>query len=102
MSACDPPAPSEVINRSPRRWVGTCAIAWRSTSIRSAAVFDPAPPGRGINAASSLLLSVHTPRLWNPNDFLKVPSACCFPEWARVIVPSTRSTMVVPMLIPPA
>src|SRR5205814_7097735 len=77
--AWDAPAPSLVISRSSRRSVGICSIAARSTSMMSLAVLDPAPPGRGINAASSRVLSIHTPRLWNPNVFLNVPSACCLP-----------------------
>src|SRR6266581_2227282 len=71
--------------------------------MRSLAVLDPAPPGRGIRAANSSVLSTQTPRLWNPNVFLNVASACCLPaEWARVMVPSTRSMAVAPMLTPPA
>jgi hypothetical protein len=57
--------------------------------MMSLAVLDPAPPGRGINAANSRVLSIPTPRLWNPKVYLNVPSACSLPEWARVIVPST-------------
>jgi hypothetical protein len=44
----------------------------------SAAVFDPALPGRSFAAKNSLVLSHHTPSGWNPKVRLNVGAAFCF------------------------
>ena len=58
---CEAPAPSARINSLRRCAAGTWAIAADRTAMWSAAVFEPAFPGRSINAIDSWVFSHHTP-----------------------------------------
>ena len=60
-SSWEYPAPSTRINRLLRCGAGICAIASLNTPVWSAAVFEPAFPGRNVAASSSPVLSHQTP-----------------------------------------
>jgi len=60
-SSWEAPAPSARI-KSLRRWAaGTCPMAAVRTAMWSAAVLEPAFPGRSIRARDSWVFSHHTP-----------------------------------------
>ena len=67
MTSWPAPAPSMLTSTSARYLAGTCANAAPSTAMWSAAVFDPALPGRFMIARLSSTLEHHAPRGWNPN-----------------------------------
>src|SRR5699024_11528690 len=62
----------------------------------SAAVLDPALPGRRLAARNSVVLSHHTPIGWYPNVRLYVGAAFSFSLWVTTMVASTSSTTVDP------
>src|SRR6266576_2654819 len=61
------PAPSQVIISRRRYFGGKAAIASSSTVMWSAAVFEPALPGRSIPANGSLVLSHQQPKGCRPS-----------------------------------
>lgn len=60
--------------------------------VWSAAVLDPAFPGRSIPASASLVLSSHTSNGWYPNPCLNVAAACSFSEWQPTRLASKSTT----------
>src|SRR5438477_10427831 len=71
------PAPSQVTISRRRCFGGKAAIASPSTAMWSAAVLDPAEPGRSIPASGSPVLSHQQPNGCRPKP-LKLGSAPCF------------------------
>ena len=94
-----PPPESARTRTLRRRWRGSCASASRAVSMWSAAVFDPAFPGRSTIASGSPFppapWSAQAVIGWNPNVFFQVGAACSFSECAITIVAS-RSTVTSP------
>lgn len=95
------PAPSVRIStlrpgRVPGRWPGSWARAPLITVMWSAAVFDPALPGRSIIAngspVPSLPWSMNEHDGWKPKPRLNVARASSFSEWEATRVAS-RSTI---------
>jgi len=95
------PAPSVRIStlrpgRVPDRWPGSWARAPLITTMWSAAVFDPALPGRSIIAngspVPSLPWSMNEHDGWKPKPRLNVARASSFSEWEATRVAS-RSTI---------
>src|SRR5699024_1636375 len=62
----------------------------------SAAVLEPALPGRRLAARNSPVLSHHTPIGWYPKVRLYVGAAFSFSLWVTTMVASTSSTIVDP------
>ena len=87
------PPPESVRISTRRRWRrGSCASASRVTSMCSAAVLDPALPGRSMIASASPAApapwSANAARGWNPNVFFHVGAAFSLSECAITIVAS--------------
>ena len=82
-----------------RRWRGSWASASRAASMWSAAVFEPAFPGRSTMASGSPFPSAPWSAQavigWNPKVFFQVGAACSFSECAITMVAS-RSTVTRP------
>ena len=85
-----------MVGRVPRRWPGSCARAPLSTSMWSAAVFDPALPGLSIITNGYPVppgpWSMKEHSGWNPKPRLKFGFASSFSEWDVTKVAS-RSTI---------
>ena len=100
-----PPPESVRTSTLRRRCRGSCASASRVASMWSAAVFDPAFPGRSTMASGSPFppapWSAQAVIGWKPNVFFQVGAACCFSECAITIVAS-RSTVTRPPSAPGA
>ena len=95
-----PPPESARISTCRRRCRGSCASASRVTSIWSAAVSDPALPGRSMMASGSPPpsgpWSANAVSGWKPKVFFQVGAACSFSECAITIVASMSTGISAP------